>query len=118
MSLLASHLRPLIVSNLREDLNPRIKQAMMELFNAIDQDLDVNNYSIDTDTTSSAVDLAVEKLETVLQAFNIPEEIELIMPAPIPLELEEQEKEKADEEDDNSTKFKGGDESESNDELS
>lgn len=105
MSLLATHLRPLIVSNLKEDMNPRIKRAMMEVFNAIDQDLNMHGYSLEGDTASSQTEEAVEKLEKLLQSFYetgvLPEEEFTLLPIP--------EKEKEDAPDENSTKYKGGD---------
>lgn len=103
MSILATHLRPLIVSNLREDMNPRIKKAMMELFNSIDQDLDEHGYSPDADTTSSVTDEAIERLEAILQSFDIPEETELLIPSRQPIEREEEE------ETTDMRRFQGGD---------
>lgn len=76
MSVLNTHLRPLIVSNLREDMNPRIKKVMMKLFNAVDSDLDLHSYNIETGTVTEETEEAIEELEKVLASFNTLDEEE------------------------------------------
>lgn len=102
MSVLASKLRGLIASNLRNDMNPRIKRAMVDLFNAIDADLDDQNY--DESAQSEEVDDAIEKLDRILASFDIPIDEDLI-----PLKPAVPEDSHNDNDDPNSSKFKGGD---------
>jgi len=70
MSILATHLRPLIVTNLKEDMNPRIKKVMMDLFNAIDGDLDLHGYNLENGTLTETTEQALEDYDRVMKSFD------------------------------------------------
>lgn len=61
MSILADKLRAVIFSNLRADMPLPLRKASWDLFNAIDSDLDIANY-----THSSDTDPFIDRFETVL----------------------------------------------------
>ncbi len=78
----------------------------MELFNAIDVDLDEQNYSLENDTVNSTVEEALDRLTSLMESFNIPEEDDALIAeesTPILALIEE-------DDDSNSSKYKGGSE--------
>ena len=87
MSILVTELRSLIFSNLRPDLNPKIRKACWNLYNAIDADLDVMGYH--EDTASSTTQEAIEKFQDDISGKNDlpdledePDEIPEVIEAP------------------------------------
>lgn len=64
MSLLAEKLRGVLFSNLRADMPLPLRSAAWDLFNAIDTDLDIAEY---TDNESSTTQEASERFDTVLK---------------------------------------------------
>jgi hypothetical protein len=64
MSLLATHLRSILFSNLRPDMSSVQRKAAWNLFNSIDSDLDIAGY---TNNESSTTQEAVERFESVLK---------------------------------------------------
>jgi hypothetical protein len=99
MSLLATKLRGVLFSNLRPDMPQALRNAAWNLFDAIDTDLDIAEY---TDNESSTTQEAVEKFDLVLQRGDhiqddddieydddIEDEDTPIKPDPLNLELDE-----------------------------
>lgn len=72
MSILASHLRAILFSNLRNDMDGVLKRKAAALFNSIDSDLDITSYSLDADPPgiSSSTQEALEDLEEYLKTFE------------------------------------------------
>ncbi len=85
-------------------MNPRIRNAMLEVFNHIDSDLDIVGYTLDADppTVSSTTQEAVEKLEHILKSFDFGDD------EPLP-KKDRSSLDGIELVDDNSPKLKGGD---------
>lgn len=94
MSLLAEKLRGVLFSNLRPDMPLPVRSAAWDLFNAIDTDLDIAEY---TNNESSTTQEAAERFDDVLKRgdeieddiiFEEDEEEEEVTPRNDPLEIE------------------------------
>ena len=78
MSVLVDKLRAVLLSNLRPDMPKAIRDASWNLFNSIDQDMDVAGYT--SDTVSSTTEEALEKFDHALKRNEL-----------LDLEIEEEE---------------------------
>lgn len=75
MSILVDKLRAVLFSNLREDMPKTIREGAWELFNSIDQDLDVAGY---TGNESSSTQEVAEKFDNILRSLDSTEDFEFV----------------------------------------
>lgn len=68
MSILVDKLRATLFSNLRPDMPQKIREVAWDLFNAIDNDLDVANF-----IPSSSTDEVIELFDAVMRSNELPD---------------------------------------------
>lgn len=87
MSVLVDKLRAVLFSNLRPDMPKAIRDASWDLFNSIDQDMDVAGYT--SDTVSSTTEESLERFEHALKRNELPDiEVEELIPEAPDVEIE------------------------------
>lgn len=65
MSVLSTHIRGVIFSNLRKDMDPALQNGLFDLISALDEDLNIAEYS-----PSSTTDEVIERFEALLKGTH------------------------------------------------